>query len=79
MKITCTTTFLDGRERFEAGETLATESGQGCRVITEDQAARFVAAGWASADGTPAPDAGGPTETTLAVANVIHASEVRHG
>jgi hypothetical protein len=68
MKITCTATFLDGRDRFEAGETLATESGQACRVITDEQAARFVANGWAS---------NGPTQ--LAIADSLIGQEASHG
>lgn len=38
MKIECLTTFLDGPERFEAGDI---------RTVDDDRGARFVGAGWA--------------------------------
>lgn len=47
MKIHCTTTFLDGRDRFEEGDV---------RVVDDDRAAYFIAQGWASADGSASPD-----------------------
>lgn len=77
MKITCTATFLDGRDRFEAGETLATATGQGCRVITDEQAARFVANGWASDGAAAAPQAAGSVD--LAIDKSVMGQEVRHG
>lgn len=77
-KITCTTTFLDGRDRFEAGESLATESGCGCRVITQEQATRFVAAGWASASGEDV--AGGAAAADLDIHSGQHGHKaVNHG
>lgn len=79
MRIHCTTTFLDGRDRFEAGESLATESACGCRVITADQAERFTAAGWARwVDDTAAaaPDA---ESVTIAVQNGTHTQGAHHG
>ena len=45
MRITVISTFLDGPERFEAGDT---------RTVSDDRGAAFIAHGWASADGTPA-------------------------
>jgi hypothetical protein len=38
MKIHCLTTFLDGTERFESGDT---------RTVDDERGARLVAAGWA--------------------------------
>jgi hypothetical protein len=38
MRIYCLTTFLDGRDRFEEGDT---------RTVDPDCGRRFVAAGWA--------------------------------
>jgi hypothetical protein len=42
MKITCTTTFLDGRRRFENGDVV---------TVDDADAARFIEAGWAEAHG----------------------------
>lgn len=70
-KIICDTTFLDGRDRFEKGETLCTESGQGCRVITDEQCDRFLAASWAHLEGdAPAELKSG--DVKLDVHNVTH-------
>lgn len=78
MRVNCTTTFMDGRDRFEAGEPLATESGCGCRVITQDQAERFVAAGWASADGESV--SSGATTADLQINNGQHGHKAaNHG
>lgn len=76
-RITCITTFLDGRDRFENGESLATESGCGCRVITEDQAARFVAAGWARGDVARIAAVGGSADLTINDGQ--HGQEASHG
>lgn len=72
MRITCTTTFLDGRDRFEAGET---------RVVDDERGARFVANGWATADGDAPADGGAApaAEVTLDIKNVTHKTEVIHG
>lgn len=40
MRIKCLTTFLEGRDRFEAGDV---------RTVPDADAARFIAAGWAAA------------------------------
>jgi hypothetical protein len=63
MKITVLTTFLDGADRFEAGDI---------RTVNDERGARFVAAGWAkdNADGVAGAPAEG--ETTLDIQNVIH-------
>lgn len=77
-KITCGTTFLEDRERFEAGEKLCTTPGHGCRVITDEQAERFVSNGWASsADTESPPDVSG--DVSLSIANGTHGQEARHG
>ncbi len=57
MKIICTTTFLDGPDRFEAGDT---------RTVSDERGAYFVKNGWAHAAGSePAAPATG--DVTLAV------------
>lgn len=77
LKITCITTFMDGRDRFEAGESLATEAGCGCRVITADQAERFVAAGWAK-DGSGDVAEAAPAQA-LTINDGQHGQEASHG
>lgn len=51
MRILCLTTFLDGVDRFEQGDS---------RTVDDARGARFVAAGWASdtSAATSAPVAG---------------------
>lgn len=69
MKITCTTTFLDGRDRFEKGDT---------RTVDDERGAHFVKQGWAHEVGDePAAPASG--DVTLAVQNATLGQEVRHG
>jgi len=46
MKIECNTAFLDGRDRFEAGDV---------RTVPDEAAARFIAAGWATPFGGDSP------------------------
>jgi hypothetical protein len=70
MKIHCTTTFLDGRDRFEAGET---------RVVDAERAKRFIAAGWASAEGEPATDLPELPATDLTIHSTRQEQEARHG
>ena len=71
MRIMCTTTFLDGVTRFEKDDI--------CTVSDED-GARFVENGWATAEGGAA---GEPAtgETTLAIHNVTQrtTTEVSNG
>lgn len=70
MKIVCTTTFLDGRDRFEAGEV---------RVVDDSAGARFVANGWAREPGADAVTAS-TGDTTLDVQRaVIGHKEVTRG
>jgi len=70
MKILCNTTFLDGRDRFEAGDT---------RTVDDDRGARFIAAGWAAIPGEQ-PVATATGDTTLDVQRaVIGHKEVTRG
>ncbi len=69
--IQCTTTFLDGRERFEAGET---------RVVDAERAERFIAAGWATAAGAPDATASSPQQpASLEIHNSVIGQVARHG
>jgi hypothetical protein len=69
MRIECLTTFLDGRDRFEAGDL---------RTIDDERAAVFIGHGWAkSLDGVAVPQQSG--DVTLDVHDGVHASEVTHG
>lgn len=72
MKIECTTTFLDGADRFEAGDI---------RTVDDERGARLVANGWA-ADlavrvATSAVADGAVTD--LAIQNVTVTQEASHG
>lgn len=73
MRIECTTTFLHGRERFEAGDTF---------TIGDEAGAYFVKNGWAKQVGTeqPAPVPQAPVD--LQIDSVQHgqaAEGVIHG
>ncbi len=70
MKIICDTTFLDGRDRFEAGET---------RVVSDERGAYFVAQKWAHEEGASAVEPGAAMPATLTVDNAAHGQEARHG
>lgn len=70
-RIVCDTTFLDDRDRFEAGEI---------RVVDADRAQRFISAGWAhrADDQAPAaPQVSGPAQ--LDVQGSVIGQEARHG
>ena len=69
MKIICTTKFLDGRDRFEAGDA---------RTVDDERGAYFVANGWATADGQAARTSA-LGDASLAIANGTHGQEARHG
>lgn len=62
MQIKCTTTFLDGVDRYEAGDT---------RTVPEDKGAYFVANGWAAPVGEE-PRASFEGATSLDVHNATH-------
>lgn len=68
MKIHCTATFLDGRDRFEMGDV---------RTVDTDRGAYFVANGWATADDQPSSDPS--DDVSLTIANGKHGQEARHG
>lgn len=71
MKIQCTTTFLEGTERFEAGDI---------RTVPDDVGARLVANGWAvDVSGEVAAGGAAVGEATLDIQNLTTAQEVRHG
>jgi hypothetical protein len=66
MRIECTTTFLHGSDRFEAGDI---------RTVPDELGAYFVTQGWAKGDGAvPAPG-----DVTLDIQNGNHTSEVTYG
>ncbi len=69
MKITCTTTFLDGGDRFEVGDV---------RTVDDTRGAYFVKQAWAHASGDEAavPHAG---DVTLTVQNATIGQEVSNG
>lgn len=67
--IVCTTTFLDGRDRFEAGET---------RVVEDERADNFIAQGWASSPGA-APVVAPTGPAALDVHSSVIGQEARHG
>lgn len=69
MKITCATTFLDGPERFEAGDV---------RQVDDERGARFVAAGWATPEGSEAVSTAAG-DVALDVQSVTHKTEVIYG
>lgn len=69
MRIECLTTFMDGAERFEAGDV---------RTVDDSRASAFVAHGWAKPEGGSATPAT-TDETTLAVQDGTHAAEVLNG
>jgi hypothetical protein len=68
MKITCLTTFLHGRDRYEKDDV---------RTVDDELGAYFVANGWASAGGEPVAPAHGPV--TLAVQDGLMGQEADHG
>jgi hypothetical protein len=74
MKIICDTTFLDGVDRFEAGDA---------RTVDDQRGAYFVANGWAHPAGAePAAEpaaAAAADSVTLAVNNGTLGQAVRHG
>lgn len=73
MRIECTDTFLDGRDRFEKGDI---------RTVPDSDAQRFIASGWAIEAGSgAAPVVAADAETVLSVHNVKHTmkKEARNG
>lgn len=69
MKITCTTTFLDGPDRFEKGDQ---------RTVDDERGAYFIKHGWAHVAGS-APGEAASGDVTLDVQNAVIGQEVRNG
>jgi hypothetical protein len=71
MKIEILTTFLDGRDRFEAGDI---------RTVSDADGARFVAAGWAKdMSGEIASGVAAEGATDLAIDNASHDQSAKIG
>lgn len=70
MKIICDTTFLDGRDRFEAGEA---------RVVSDERGAYFIAQRWAHEEGAAADAAADAGAVNLNVQGGKLAQESNHG
>ncbi|MDI6748239.1 MAG: hypothetical protein QMD17_13965 [Rhodocyclaceae bacterium] len=71
MQVKILSTFLDGYDRYIAGDT---------RTIDSADAARFIKAGWVSAVDVPAEPDATTTATNLAVADLDHSTGVdNHG
>lgn len=64
MRIQCLTTFLDGRDRFEQGDV---------RTVGDEAGARFVAAGWAVAEGDVPQPAAAAQPAELSIDSAIDA------
>lgn len=69
MKIICDTTFLDGADRFETGDT---------RTVADTRGVYFIANGWAHEAGGE-PVAVASAEVTLNVQNATIGQEVSNG
>ncbi len=63
MRIECLTTFLDGRERFEAGDIFTIDDAHG---------AYFIGNKWAKEVGAPDPEPNPAEPVTLDVQGVSH-------
>lgn len=70
MRIECTDTFLDGRERFERGDIF---------TIDDAQAKRFIANKWAKEVGAPAPAAPDAAPVNLDIQNASMGQKDNHG
>ena len=62
MKIEATTTFLDGVDRFEAGDI---------RTVDDERGARLIGNGWAREAGSNAAPVASPSEVTLDIHNAV--------
>ena len=70
-RIHCNTTFLDGVDRFEAGDV---------RSLDAERAARLIASGWASP--ADAPTSSAPADQSaadLTIKSAKHAQGAKHG
>ncbi|MDP1686874.1 hypothetical protein [Hydrogenophaga sp.] len=70
MKITCLTTFLDGTDRFEKGDT---------RTVSHERGAYFLANGWAADAGTEPAAAPADGDVTINVKNASMGQGAVHG
>ncbi len=71
MKIKCTATFLDGKEKFYQDDV---------RTVSDEDGARFVANGWVEdVDGRVATGASASGETSLDIQNAVMGQEARNG
>ena len=70
MRIHCTTTFLHGRDRFEAGDV---------RTVSDDDARYFIGNGWATEVGDAAAPVADLPPISLDIQSATHAQEARHG
>lgn len=70
MKITCLTTFLDGRDRFEKGDV---------RTVDDERGAYFVGHGWAAEMGSDVVAAEHAGDVSLDVNNSALGQEANHG
>lgn len=70
MRIECTDTFLDGRERFERGDIF---------TIDDAQAKRFIANKWAKEVGAPAPAVLGAEPVNLDIQSASMGQKDNHG
>lgn len=68
MKITCLTTFIDGRDRFEKDDV---------RTVDDERGAYFVANGWATSGAAPVVVE--PSDVTLEVQDSVMGQEADHG
>lgn len=70
MRITPLQTFLDGRDRYEAGDS---------RTVSDADGERFIKNGWAVPTGGAVEHVDAPAEVTLEVQNLVHPQGVSHG
>ena len=71
MKIHCLTTFLDGADRFEAGDV---------RTVDDERGDRLVANGWAAdASGSVATGDAAAGAIDLDIHSTAHLQEASHG
>lgn len=70
MRIECTTTFLDGRERFEAGDIF---------TVDDERGARLIANGWAKEPGATDSPAGQSAPVPLDIHNGVIGLGDNHG
>lgn len=72
MRITPLQTFLDGRDRYEKGDS---------RTVSDADGKRFIKNGWAVESGAPVFEASADDvpAPTLEVQNLVHPQGVSHG